>query len=140
MIRNTIASLLILIGSISCGITSTSKNDSRFAPILGKTVYVKEPIFLYEVSRDLTGDASRHPLSSAKYEPEKVVAVLGVGHPVVFEAVETSRDLGAYTQRLVGYTEVKSTRYPITYFVGMGGDEWKIGFSNYFVSPLFNAE
>ena len=141
MIRNTIASLLISIGSISCGTTTTmSKRDSRFAPVLGKAVYVKKPIFLYEVSPSLTGDPSRYPLSSATYTPEEVVAVLGVGHPIVFEAVETTWGFNAYSQSLVGYTDYKSKRFPITYFIGIGGDEWKIGFSNFFVSPLFKSE
>jgi hypothetical protein len=131
-----IANLLFLVGLSSCGMTTLSKADSRFSSVLGKKLYVKEPIYLYEISPSLTGDSNRYPLSSATYTPEKVVAVLGVGHPVVFEAVETSRDLGAYTQRLVGYTEVKSKRYPITYYVGMGGDGWKVGIQNYFISPL----
>ena len=141
MIRNTIASLLILIGSTSCeNMVTLSKSDSRFAPILGKEVYVKKPIYLYEIDPGLNSDSSRFPVSSAKYDPRDVVGILGIGHPVVFEAVKTTRGFNAYSQALVGYTDFKSKRFPITWGMSYGGDEWKIGFANYFVSPLFTTE
>lgn len=134
------ANLLILVGLSSCGITTLSKSDSRFALILGKTIQIKNPIFLYEIDSGLTGDSSRFPVSGAKYDPADVVGVLGVGHPVVFEAVETSRDLGAYSQHLVGYTDFESKRFPITYFIGIGGDDWKKEFAYDFTSPLFDKK
>lgn len=134
-IKSILANLLILAGLNSCGMTTFSKNDSRFDSIFGKELHTKRLLSLYEISSDLTGDSSRFLISGAKHGPEEVVAVLGVGHPVVFEAVKTSRNLGSYNQYLVGYTNVNSKRYPIIYYVGMGGDSWKVGFKNYFNSP-----
>ena len=131
-IKSVLINLLIVVGLSSCGMTTLSKKDSRFTSIFGKELHVKRPIFLYEISQDLTGDSSRYAISSAEYGPEKVVGVLDVGHPVVFEAVRTSRNLDTHSQALVGYTEFKSKRYPITYYIGMGGDDWKIGFANFF--------
>lgn len=133
--KNILINFLILFGLSSCGMTTLSKNDSRFNPILGKEIYTKRSLFLYDISPDLNGDSSRFTISGAKRGPEKVVAVLGVGHPVVFDAVKSSRELGSYYQHLVGYTNVNSKRYPIIYYIGMGGDGWKVGFNNYFSSP-----
>ena len=138
-IKSLVGVSLVLFGLVSCDVTTVSKFDLRFNPILGKEIHVKRPLYLYEISRDLTGDSSRFTISSAEYGPEKVVAVLRPGHPVLFEGVRTSRGLGKYSQALVGFTEFESKCYPISYYIGMGGDDWKTGFDNNFISPLFDG-
>lgn len=120
-----------------CGTTETQK-DSRFKTILGREVMTKRPLRLYRIDPGLTGDNTHHCLTAGYYPFSETdsgeIGVIPANYAVRFDKVRRTRSISAGEEYLIGIVKFKGVTYPISYTLGLIGDDSNAGWRRIYLS------
>jgi hypothetical protein len=131
--------LFILLASVvrltffSYSMATTKAADPRFNGIFRHTVYTKESMKIYEPSKQLTGDAEYHWLTSGTH-PFPVSVILPKGHPVTFHKLRIIQRSGGAEEELLGTTVFQGKTFRVSYSLGLAGNNTDMGWRRIYVS------
>ena len=122
----------------SCGMTTETSSDSRFKSIIGREIQTKRQLRLYRNDPHQTGDNVHFCLTEAYYRFSETdsgeVAIIPQSHRVQFDKLRRTRSLSGGSEYLLGTLKFKGTTYPISYWLGLIGDDSNAGWKGIYRS------
>lgn len=123
---------------VGCGMTTETKSDPRFKALLGRDVLTKRALRLYRIDSNLTGDDTHHCITAGYYPFSETdsgeVAIIPQSHRVQFDKLRRARSLSGGSEYLLGTLKFKGTTYPISYWLGLIGDDSNAGWKGIYRS------
>ena len=93
---------------------------------------------MYRIDMQLTGDRDHHYLTEGEYPFSETdsgeIGVLPPGHPVIFKKLRQTTMSGGVGERLLGTTDFRGTTYPVSYYLGIAGNETTGGWKRIYLS------
>ena len=118
--------------------TIETKSDPRFKAILGRDVLTKRPLRLYRIDPNLTGDNTHHCVIAGYYPFSETdsgqIGVIPKQHAVRFDKLRRTRALSAGSESLIGTVRFEGKTYPISYKLGLIGDDTNAGWRRIYLS------
>jgi len=137
MKKITVFHLLLSFLLVGCSTKIDISSNARFKNLIGHSLNTRVPLKLYEIDYQLSGSKNRYELGG-NVLGRPLVGILPKGNSVLFERAVCRNGWSASTEHLEGAIKFRGETYPITYFLGLRGQDsysfWK-GLDYDFVIP-----